>query len=295
MDKLNFLNRSDEDRIRRFNNLKRQNGNLKTMVAIGGANGDSAAFSQVVGDNRLRSVFADNVIAFLKKYSFDGFDLDWEYPTDKMAFTELLKVLRPKFDANRFLLSAAVAASRDRIDASYDVPSLGSWDPVTGENGALFAGPADKSDYWRTLNADSIIKYYIEKGAPKGKIVLGIGTYGQTFTLSNPSNNEVGAPASGAGKAGPYTQKEGYLGYNEMCEAGGWTRKWSDAQKVPYAFKGNQWIGYDDVDSVKEKANYVRNNGLCGVMFWALGTDDFKNSCGGGKFPLINAAKSVLA
>ncbi|PSN56209.1 hypothetical protein C0J52_01401 [Blattella germanica] len=76
----------DEDRIRRFNNLKRQNGNLKTMVAIGGANGDSAAFSQVVGDNRLRSVFANNVIAFLKKYGFDGFDLDWEYPTDKVSY-----------------------------------------------------------------------------------------------------------------------------------------------------------------------------------------------------------------
>lgn len=32
----------------------------------------------------------------------------------------------------------------------------------------------------------------------------------------------------------------------------------------PVAYKGNQWVGYDDIDIVKRKAEYVAENGLGG-------------------------------
>lgn len=32
----------------------------------------------------------------------------------------------------------------------------------------------------------------------------------------------------------------------------------------PVAYKGNQWVGYDDVDIVRKKAEYVADNGLGG-------------------------------
>jgi len=60
------------------------------------------------------------------------------------------------------------------------------------------------------------IRYWIQNGAPKDKLNLGIATYGRSFTLENASNNGVGAPAKGAGKPGPYTREAGYLGYNEV-------------------------------------------------------------------------------
>ena len=63
---------------------------------------------------------------------------------------------------------------------------------------------------------DSAIKYWIQKGAPKDKLNLGIATFGRSFTLQNASNNSVGAPAKGAGKPGPYTKEGGCLGYNEV-------------------------------------------------------------------------------
>lgn len=47
--------------------------------------------------------------------------------------------------------------------------------------------------------------------------VLGMGLYGRTFTLANPSNNGIGAPAVGAGgSAGPITKLVGILGYHEV-------------------------------------------------------------------------------
>ena len=46
----------------------------------------------------------------------------------------------------------------------------------------------------------------------------------------------------------------------------------------PYAYKGNQWVGYDTIDYVKMKANFINNNELGGAMFWDLSTDDFNVS-----------------
>lgn len=60
------------------------------------------------------------------------------------------------------------------------------------------------------------INYWIEKGAPPEKIILGMGTYGRSFTLQRAEVNGFGAPAPQKGQAGPYTREGGSLGYNEV-------------------------------------------------------------------------------
>lgn len=60
------------------------------------------------------------------------------------------------------------------------------------------------------------MRYWISKGASPSKLILGIGTYGRSFTLDNPSNGQIGAPANQPGQAGPYTREPGTLGYNEV-------------------------------------------------------------------------------
>jgi chitinase len=37
----------------------------------------------------------------------------------------------------------------------------------------------------------------------------------------------------------------------------GWTRVWNDEQKVPYAYHGDQWVGYDDLQSIEIKVSSV--------------------------------------
>lgn len=60
------------------------------------------------------------------------------------------------------------------------------------------------------------LNYWKDNGAPAEKLLIGFPTYGQTFTLRNPSDHTVGAPISGPGPAGKYTQQAGSLGYFEV-------------------------------------------------------------------------------
>lgn len=58
--------------------------------------------------------------------------------------------------------------------------------------------------------------------------------------------------------------------------------------------KSKQWVGYDNVKSIKAKVNYAKKNNLAGVMMWSIDYDDHKNACGGGKFPLLKAIRDAL-
>ncbi|VVC90857.1 unnamed protein product [Leptidea sinapis] len=57
----------------------------------------------------------------------------------------------------------------------------------------------------------------------------------------------------------------------------------------PVAYKGNQWVGYDDIDIVKKKGD----SGIICIMFWSIDNDDFRGSCYGKPYPLIEAAKEA--
>lgn len=45
----------------------------------------------------------------------------------------------------------------------------------------------------------------------------------------------------------------------------------------PYAFKGDQWVSFDDVNIINKKVNFIKSLNLAGGMVWALDLDDFRN------------------
>lgn len=211
----------------------------------------------------------------------------------------LLQELKNALHPAGLIVTIAVGATSSRVDNSYDIPGIvpnvdfinlmtydlhGSWDHTTGINAPLYAG-CDKD---HRLNVDACVKYWLAKGCPKDKLIVGIPTYGRTFTLQNPSQNGINAPSVGPGQAGKYTRQAGFLGFNEIL-MNGWPRKWQADQKVPYAFNGNQWVGYDDKESVTEKAKYILSLGLGGCMFWSIETDDFHHG-----YPLISTAHHIV-
>jgi chitinase len=66
---------------------------------------------------------------------------------------------------------------------------------------------------------DWAASYYVKKGVPPEMMNIGMGVYGRSFTLSSPSNHDVGAPTRGAGDSGQFTGEKGFISYYEVFNA----------------------------------------------------------------------------
>jgi chitinase len=71
----------------------------------------------------------------------------------------------------------------------------------------------------------------LKLGADRDKLVLGIPTYGRSYTLYNPLATEIGSPADGPGEQGDATREKGYLAYYEVCPL-----IWSDNLEIIATF-----------------------------------------------------------
>ncbi|XP_045465112.1 mucin-5AC isoform X2 [Harmonia axyridis] len=313
----------------KFTGLKTYNKDLKTMLAIGGWNEASSRFSPMVASADRRKQLVKNSIKFLRQNNFDGLDLDWEYPAfreggksrDKENYAKLVQELREEFEREsektgrtRLLLTMAVPAGIEYVNKGYDIPKLtkyldwmnilsydyhSAFEPSVNHHAPLYPmREATEYDYDAELNIDYTIKHYLELGADPSKLVMGVPTYGRSYTLFNPDANAIGDPADGPGEMGEATRENGYLAYYEICEnikSNGWDVVQPNEKAMgPYAFKENQWVGFDDENIARKKAEYVAQNGLGGIMFWAIDNDDFRGSCHGKPYPLIEAAKEAL-
>uniref|UniRef100_A0A8B9TLP0 GH18 domain-containing protein n=1 Tax=Anas platyrhynchos TaxID=8839 RepID=A0A8B9TLP0_ANAPL len=288
---------NDETLYRSFN----WNGNLKTLLAIGGWNFGTAKFSTMVSTPENRQTFINSVIKFLRQYQFDGLDLDWEYPgsrgspaQDKGLFTVLVKEMLAAFEQEakqvgkpRLMITAAVAAGLSNIQSGYEIAELGnSWDGKTGENSPLYS---DGNAY---LSVDYAMNYWKSNGAPAEKLLVGFPTYGHNFILQNPSNTALGAPTSGPGPAGPYTKEAGLLAYYEVCVYGGDVAVLITLQE-PFC-NSSSWTNWDFSPHTTQ-ADWLKKNNYAGAMVWTIDLDDFTGSfCKQGKYPLITTLKNAL-
>lgn len=307
---------------RRFTALRKKYPHLQTLLAVGGWAEGGKKYSEMVSTTGRRHTFINSALKWVQTYGFDGFDLDWEYPgaydrggaySDKANFLLLVKELRSVFDQYKLLLTAAVPVAKFRLQEGYEVAELGelldwinvmtydlrgNWAGFTDVHSPLFRRSFDEWAYEK-LNVHDGLQLWISLGAPREKLIVGVPFYGRTYTLSDKANTGLRAYINKekmGGIPGPYTNATGFLAYYEICphvHSGTWTKKFDEVGKCPYAYYDNQWIGYEDEESIAIKMEYIRGQGYGGAMIWAIDMDDFQGVCGR-KNVLISAIHEKL-
>ncbi|CAL1532906.1 unnamed protein product, partial [Lymnaea stagnalis] len=307
--------------------LKLKNPALKVLLAVGGWQIGSKPFIPMIRDETTRTTWINNVVSYVRRHGFDGFDVDWEFPAtrgsppqDKYRFTLLMKGLYEAFaeeakesGKDKLLLTLATASGTYYIDQSYEPSKIinyidfmllmtynyhGQWEKVTGHHSGLHAHKDDpKTGEKAQLYQEWSIDYWLDVGIPKEKLIVGLPTYGMSFTLAGESENGVHAPAVGGGRMGDYTRETGILAYYEIClnlKDKGWEAEWIDEQAVPYSYGGDQWAGYEDKKSIAIKAKNILKRNLAGAFVWSLEMDDFGGVCGQGQYPLISTIVEII-
>jgi chitinase len=231
----------------------------------------------------------------------DGIDYDWEYPgslgqkncpadavhancvdkNDGKNFARLLRYSRSLLNDENRPLSIAVYANTAAKSMDYDYAGMDkylsfwnimsydvnapTWSPSTAFNAPISA-------------AQETLAYFASRGATPSKLNLGIPLYGYRF--QNVTSAAVGATptASASGKDGAqYSYREivQTWGTDDCCSL-----HEADDGDFYYCSSGRHvgdWIGVDSPRVAKLKAQYVRQHGFGGALFWVIpgDTDDF--------------------
>jgi GH18 family chitinase len=190
-----------------------------------------------------RAAFIAKLTDYLERHHLDGLDIDIEGPainSDYSVFVvDAAKLLRPKGK----LLTAAVAkgygGSRipDPALAQFDFVNVMAYD-ATGPWNPKEPGPHSSQQY-----AHDNIDYWLRRGVPADKLVLGVPFYGygfgNDFRKSDYSYAAIVAAHPGA----------------ESADQAGDT------------------VYYNGIPTIKAKTRFVLDRHLGGIMIWSLDCD----------------------
>ncbi|KAB5559999.1 glycosyl hydrolases family 18-domain-containing protein [Coniochaeta sp. 2T2.1] len=274
---------------KRFTGLKAKKPDLQTWISIGGwsfndPNPTQTTFSQLAASASAQKAFFSSVLNFLKEYDFDGVDLDWEYPDakDRGGVPEDFKnfaifLSRMRSALGSYGLSITLPSSYwylqhfdivnlvKHVDflsiMTYDV--YGTWDSTIGEIGPYVYA------HTNITVVDKGVQLLWHNNIDPAKVNFGFGFYGRSYTLSNPSCEATGCEFSKGGNPGKCTGTEGILSYAEVVsvlqdKAINAEVRLDSKEMVKIATWKDQWIGYDDAETIKMKMDYANKHCLGG-------------------------------
>ncbi|KAF1849934.1 glycoside hydrolase family 18 protein [Cucurbitaria berberidis CBS 394.84] len=292
----------DEAMYPRFTALKQLNPGMQTWISIGGWSMNdpdqptATTFSDLAASPGAQSKFFKSLVNFMSTYGFDGIDMDWEYPVapersgkpaDLANYVSFLKNLKNALGSGGhkygltitipssfwYMQNFDIVAISKVIDwfnvMSYDLH--GTWDSTNPYIGPIVGAHTNLTEI--DLTMDLLWRNNIDPD----KIVLGVGFYGRSFTLTNPSCAGPGCGFSGGGKPGKCSASAGTLMFSEIqdvIKAGAKVTLDKAAAVQIVTYDTNQWVSYDDDVTFKLKVEYGNSKCLGGLMVWAASTDD---------------------
>jgi chitinase len=275
--------------MKQLNLLKKKNRNLKVLLSIGGWT-YSSNFKGPASTPEGRSTFAKSSLELVKNLGFDGLDIDWEYPassSEAADFVSLLQECRNALDAHaatlpgkpRLELTVACPAGAQNYE-KLDMPAMdrlldfwnlmaydyaGSWDAVAGHQANLFPSGSDPAS--TPFSTAKALEYYTSHGVPSRKIVMGMPLYGRAFE----NTDGPGKPYNGVGDG---TWERGVYDYKKLPLEGATEHDVKElGASYCYSPDKRTMVTYDTVSMARQKAQFIKDKGLGGAMWWESSAD----------------------
>ncbi len=298
---------------------------VKVMVSIGGWT-LSENFPRIAADPVKRAHFASECVTALRRYKFDGIDIDWEYPgyaehkgtpDDKYNYSLFMGAIRDSIDAygekikKYFWLSAAFGANKaqmdniewDKISATLDMINMmtydynGTWSETANHNSPLYnpaeGGVGSMDEAYRLMTQTYKV--------PAEKLNMGVAFYGRTLLGKKDSKISLYGKSHLAltDSINFVPDDGGALYYNILLQKDKFDQFWDSTAQVPYLIgkKNNTFVSYDDEKSIKLKAEYIKDKKCAGAIIWEISGDFVEKKPGTGFIkgnPLAEVLRETL-
>lgn len=235
-------------------------------------------------------------------------------PEDRDNFTLLLKEMREALGQNKLVTIAVGAnaeSPKTWVDVKAIAPLLNyinlmTYDMAYGTQ--YFNANLYDSRAWPTVvqadkySVDYVVSNYLAAGVKPEQMNLGIGFYGRVpkraiepgldWSLTEAEKHPVTQPYFDKETVALFEtlgfdlSKDTYLKYNDIVNVllndpkKRFTEQWDDGAKVPWLSiastegKSVFALSYENPRSVAIKAEYIKEKGLGGAMFWEYGADN---------------------
>ena len=155
----------------------------KVFIALGGWSYEGkplvSVFETVASSKEKRALLINNVCSLMKEYDLDGLELDWEHPSAATIkdYESLVVELKAVLDANGKELTAALngawsTTAGPEVSKLMTDTCLNSFSFIN-----VMAYDMNNQDHSPLWFAETSINYWIERGVPAEKIVLGMPLY----------------------------------------------------------------------------------------------------------------------
>eukprot|EP00804_Cyclotella_cryptica_P012777 CCRYP_010560-RD/>CCRYP_010560-RD protein AED:0.28 eAED:0.28 QI:394/1/1/1/0.91/0.84/13/21/1008 len=272
----------------------------------------SDPFPAMAANPTARKNFAQQCVALIKNYNFDGIDIDWEYPgyeehsgtpDDTENFNLLLDDLRSALDELEsqtgiyYGLTAALPCGPSIID-NQDIAHVssvltelnlmtydfhGTWNNKTGVNAPLYDQEGSPE-----MSVDGCVANWLEGGAQKDKINVGFPFYGRSFAGAKGLYEDF----DGTDDKANFFEDDGVPQYyNIIAKLGDMTSVRDEQTATQYAYSKTGVVSYDDPRAICDKTEYAISNGLNGYIIWEISGDLMEDL----STPLLDAANEKLS
>jgi Chitinase len=277
-----------QGKVERFEliaSLKKQNPNLKICLSFthGVSNSDNkqdGGFSAMSASPEGRVAFAEDCLAFLKKYNLDGIDLDWEFPGlswsgaakdeahDVDNYVLLVKQLRETLGKDYLISYAGYCTDKVSTTGGWRYVDIAGMDPYV-DFVNIMTYDLDEAPHHHSALSDSraykdcerAVNAYLQAGVAPNKLVLGIPFYGRHSWSQSPT---------------AITYRK-ILALDRTAYR---RNQWDALASCPYVetMRGVFFCGYDNPKSIGIKGEWVRKKGMLGLMYWEYDQDDDKST-----------------